>query len=280
MRKVLATDLDGTLFYPKRRVRLIDKNNLRILKSHVANDGHLILVTGRNYPFINKVFKKIGTSVDIIACNGAFVKAGNKILKAQIIEKNICLGIYQLLVTEMNDFVISLFTKDGQMAMCSHGVSFFKNILYRIVYNYQGTYAEKYLKGKKKMLKTVQEHDVFKILLYCGIGEEGKENAQKIANAIKKAYPTLEIAVEGSAIEITAYKCTKAEGLAIICEHYGYQNDDLVVIGDSANDITMFDVYPNSVCMSHATKEVQEHAKYVVDNFYDVEQYLLKENEK
>ncbi len=279
MRKVLATDLDGTLFYPKRRIGLIDKKNLSVIRKHLQCDGHVILVTGRNYPFIQKVIKKIGSSVDIIACNGAYIKAGNEVLKEQIIAKEESLAIFDLLTKKMDDFVVSFFGREGTMVMYRHGVSFFKNLLYLIVYNYQGTYAEKYLKGKKEILKLINTQGVFKILIYFGIGEKGRSNALKAAQIIKKALPNLEISIEGGSLEITDHDCNKAKGLELLCDYYGYSNDDIIVIGDSGNDVTMFDHYHHSFCMSHANKEVQEHATHVLDNFYEIESYLLKEKQ-
>ena len=47
MGKVIATDLDGTLFYPKRRVRMIKSKSLKFLRRHIDNGGRLVLVSGR-----------------------------------------------------------------------------------------------------------------------------------------------------------------------------------------------------------------------------------------
>ncbi len=279
MRKVLATDLDGTLFYPKKRICLIDKKNLRVIRNHLQNDGHVILVTGRNYPFIKKVIEKIGYPVDVIACNGAYVKASDTLLKESIISKEHSLALFDLILTQMDDLVLSLFGKDGSMVMFRHGVSFFKNLLYLFVYKYQGTYAEKYVKGKKEVLKMIENIGVYKFLIYFGVGEKGKNNALRAAKIFKERVPGLEISIEGSAMEITSEGCNKAEGLKLLCEHYGYHEDDIIVVGDSGNDITMFDHYPHSFCMSHAYKEVQSHAAHVLEHFYDIESYLLKEKQ-
>ena len=59
MRKVLATDLDGTLFYPRRKISMIAKRNYRMLEGHFAKQGKVVIVTGRNVPFSKKVAKKL-----------------------------------------------------------------------------------------------------------------------------------------------------------------------------------------------------------------------------
>ena len=47
-----------------------------------------------------------------------------------------------------------------------------------------------------------------------------------------------------------------------------------MVIGDSENDVPMFQAFPNSVCMSHASAAIKKQAKYNVHHFDEVEKYL------
>ena len=49
MIKLLATDLDGTLFYPKRKFTLMTRKNAKFLKDFYNAGGKVMLVTGRNY---------------------------------------------------------------------------------------------------------------------------------------------------------------------------------------------------------------------------------------
>ena len=55
MIKALATDLDGTLFYPKRKLRLMRSKNVRFLKKLISQGKKVILVTGRNRLVSSKV---------------------------------------------------------------------------------------------------------------------------------------------------------------------------------------------------------------------------------
>ena len=47
MIKVLATDLDGTLFYPKRKISLISGKNKKFLRKFVKEGKKVILVTAK-----------------------------------------------------------------------------------------------------------------------------------------------------------------------------------------------------------------------------------------
>lgn len=57
MNKIIATDLDGTLFYPKDRINIICKENLFFIQSFIDNGGKLVIVSGRSLLY-GKKFKK------------------------------------------------------------------------------------------------------------------------------------------------------------------------------------------------------------------------------
>lgn len=52
--------------------------------------------------------------------------------------------------------------------------------------------------------------------------------------------------------------------------------DEIAVIGDSGNDISMFEITKNSFAMSRAPKFVKEKANYIVDRVYNMEEYIDK----
>ena len=83
--KLIATDLDGTLFYPKKRSHMVTKENRAFIHRFVGDGGRILLVTGRNAYFGEKVGSKIGHPFDYIACNGSLVVSGGK----RIFEKGI-----------------------------------------------------------------------------------------------------------------------------------------------------------------------------------------------
>ena len=60
MAKILVTDLDGTLFYPKKKLGLIGKENLAFLREWIDSGNKLVLASGRNYKDADKILKKIG----------------------------------------------------------------------------------------------------------------------------------------------------------------------------------------------------------------------------
>ena len=113
MRKVLATDLDGTLFYPRRKISMIAKRNYRMLEGHFAKQGKVVIVTGRNVPFSKKVAKKLKHDIDIIACSGSYVEAEGKILKDEVLPGGVGQDIYDILDQKIPGFVVSVLGRNG-----------------------------------------------------------------------------------------------------------------------------------------------------------------------
>ena len=64
MIKVIATDLDGTLFYPKKRLRLIPKKNKEFLTRFASNGGKVVVVSSRGFNFASKLEKKCPFNLD------------------------------------------------------------------------------------------------------------------------------------------------------------------------------------------------------------------------
>ena len=80
MAKILVTDLDGTLLYPKKRLGLISKENLSFLRKWVDAGNKLVLASGRNYKDAEKFQKKIQRDFTFIGCNSAVIYENGKIV--------------------------------------------------------------------------------------------------------------------------------------------------------------------------------------------------------
>ena len=55
MIKLIATDLDGTLFYPKRRLTGMIKENKKFLKSFLNSGKDVLIASGRSTGMLSKL---------------------------------------------------------------------------------------------------------------------------------------------------------------------------------------------------------------------------------
>ena len=75
-------------------------------------------------------------------------------------------------------------------------------------------------------------------------------------------------------VEINDLEAQKGIILAKVVEKMGIKKGEVVVIGDSFNDYSMFTEFEESFAMGNAISEIKEIAKYVTDTNHNSE--LLK----
>ena len=99
--------------------------------------------------------------------------------------------------------------------------------------------------------------------------EEGINEVEKYFAQMKKEIGKITgIAVSSSFsdnIEITHMTAQKGIILAKVAQKMGFDRSEVMVIGDSYNDYSMFEVFEESVAMENAVPEIKQIAKYVTD---------------
>lgn len=68
---------------------------------------------------------------------------------------------------------------------------------------------------------------------------------------------------ENTMIEFVLKGCSKARGMEALLEHLGISQEDTMAIGDSTNDIPMFQAAKHTVCMGNGMEELKERADYI-----------------
>ena len=72
------------------------------------------------------------------------------------------------------------------------------------------------------------------------------------------------------------FRSSKSEGIDWYLKEHNCKAEDLYVVGDSGNDISMFKkFYNNSFCMNHSHPTVKKYAKTVIGDFEDLRDYIL-----
>lgn len=277
MNKTLAIDLDGTLFYPKKRRTMIPKKNLLFLQDFLSAGGRVVIVTGRNYNFAKRVMEKVGHSMDVIGCNGAMIYADGKMVDENAINPQVFEKCYKDLKDLFHFDNWIMMTRDVNMVLSIPNYLPFRKLLYRLVYASQGIYAEKFEINSQKFDHEMKQGKIYKVMIFFGLGKKGKQKACEATKMIREKFPEIEASWSDNFIELTAAVANKANGLKKYCDIVGIDHESLVVAGDSGNDIAMFkEFHENSFCMSHASPKIQKYAAHVIDMVADLEPYLKK----
>lgn len=60
--------------------------------------------------------------------------------------------------------------------------------------------------------------------------------------------------------EFTHPKLTKAVGVQMVAEKYGFQKDEIIAFGDTTNDIPMFEYVGYGICLENGSKDAKKKA--------------------
>ncbi len=269
MIKIIASDMDGTLLNSEHK---ISSENLKAIKEAQDKGIHFAIATGRDYLDVEPVLKECGLKCECIVSNGAEYRDSNgKILESINIDKNSLKEIFEI----MNKFGIKaeLFTNDGIYTPNSKEEAL-KGIAYMIhTFNRVESFEEclEMAKEDKRFarLKYIDDFDKFfegpievrKIFAFYN----NIEILNKVRNEIEKING---LAVSSSFIdniEITNKDAQKGLILAKVANKMGIDKSEVMIMGDSFNDYSMFTEFTETVAMENAIPEIKEIAKYITD---------------
>lgn len=276
MQKIIATDLDGTLFYPKDTKEMISKPNLFFLQNFIDKGGEAILISGRSDAYCRKTIKKIDRPCAAISYNGACIFDGEKMIYQNAIKNSEAKAIIDEIYKTYKNHGVFLMTENG---LSIHLVYKSKIIRYgfRLYYKTQGIYTENLLPYEDQYEKELNEGKIFKIMIYFGLGKRMQNKAKQANTILRNTYDNVECNWSRNVIEITAKDCSKAKALKYLLESQDALDKEVYVVGDSGNDISLFKAFPkNSFCMGHAPEAVKKYAKYTIDKFEDLSRYIFE----
>lgn len=264
MYKMVVVDLDGTLLNSKKQV---SKRNAEVInKIHNEKGVQFVIATGRNINDISQVIEAIGDTINkyIIASNGAIIK--DNVKDEYVLKK-------YLDKTEVLE-VIDAYREQN---------------LRGLVHTYDGQLTEENAKveiGTKVGLvqdlkKYYLENDVSTTSMLTLHGEEKdlREMEEKIKVSFRELDSTgiCDLAVEMEKgtyktkyIDIMKKDSTKANAIEILADYLHINKEEIIVMGDGANDISMFEVAGHKVAMGNANEELKKKADYITtDNNQD-----------
>ncbi|WP_232696687.1 HAD family hydrolase [Brevibacillus daliensis] len=79
-------------------------------------------------------------------------------------------------------------------------------------------------------------------------------------------------------LDLMPLHVSKGNAVNFLMKELGLTKDEVVCIGDSYNDIPMFNVVTNSFAMEHADDEVKQHATHIVKSVREACEWVSKEN--
>lgn len=271
-------DLDGTLFYPKKRFQFVSRQNIQFLKWAASAGHHLVFVTSRNRAFVQRVIEKIGLSVDIVSRNGSEVYYRNEIIHKTYLDPKQIKAVYEDIIKRHPRMMLSIDADSVSNLVYSKGKNWYLNLIYRLYYWYQGVYREPFLIDNAVFMDKLNSHgdDLQRLLIYFGLSNKSKKRSHDESERLSQAFPDLSILWIHSIIEVSPKSVSKANGLRLILQRERIEDDDVFVVGDSGNDLPLFESFNHSFVMAQAHPRIKKYAKHVIKRVYQLKPFIEK----
>lgn len=244
--KIVFTDVDGTLLDAEHRV--IPEACASVQK--LAQLGiPLVLVSARMPEGLTIIQREMGFTGPLVCYSGAYVldEQGTELLSHPIDIDTAC-EIKQFLDCELPGLTCSEYGYHTWICDDDQDP--------RI----QNEERITTLKVQNARLRDVFGSTGIHKFLLMGEPDEIEAAEKRIA----AAYPQLAVARSSAILcEVMSGKASKAEGVQVVCRHFGMDPSEAVAFGDGRNDIDMLAAVPESYAMANAPDEVKQVAAHV-----------------
>ena len=278
MAKLLAIDLDGTLFYPKRKRKCICKKNVLFLRKWIDEGNKVVLVTSRSTQFTQKLTGEIQRPVDFINCCSSQIIADGKMIYEQTMPNDKLKEVLKY-IEETYDPIAFLMTSETHPCIIKYSrkVSRFYLLFYHLWHWFQFSYREPYIVDNNLFEKELNESKIYKIMTFIGLRKNKAKISKETNKDLREAFTEVESSWTAQVNELTPAGCNKGNGVERYCQLMNINSDDVYVVGDSGNDITMFNkYYEHSYCMKRGHPSARKYAKHIITRVYKLEKLILR----
>ncbi|WP_084138999.1 Cof-type HAD-IIB family hydrolase [Halalkalibacter okhensis] len=265
--KLIAIDMDGTLLGGSHEVT---EENAQAVKEAQQLGVEVVVATGRDEKEARYPLKEAQITCPVISVNGAQFRDKNETLLSTIsISKETSKRVFDLFAT--HDIYFELYTNKGTFTD-NYGKAIQAVIDFFISAgsdedskSLQAMAKERFDMGilslteSYELLLKQEDTVILKILAF-------EKDKQKLNDVREKLQEISDIAISASApdnIEITNIGAQKGIAVQAYADKLGITMNEVMVIGDSFNDVSMFKIAGYKVAMGNAEKAIKDLADFV-----------------
>ena len=289
MIRVIASDMDGTLLGDDHRIA---PETLEAIKEAQEAGIRFMIATGRNFKGAMAELQDTGLVCDYVVGSGAEVRDPmQNVIETRVLSRELCRRVYK----SVKKFPVSvIFCTDGYDYRVGTPEEVEESLILELQLFHENMTREEILKTSvyrrikenSKVVSGLKEMEekkipVYKIFLFSD-DTDMVEQIDKVLGenrdiAVASSFPTN--------LEITDVRAQKGPVLKNYIERLGYAMDEVMVFGDSLNDLSMLEMdFGATVAMENASPEVKAAAKYVTKSnnehgvAYAIRELLKRQN--
>ncbi|WP_310831085.1 Cof-type HAD-IIB family hydrolase [Paenibacillus pedocola] len=266
---LIALDMDGTLLNEDGRISA--ENREAIL--HAQSLGHIVAIaTGRSYMDAERQLRLANLECPVVCLNGALLMLPDGSLAAsRPLDKEDIIPVLRWM-NEIPELYYEVYTKDNVYVELDKRVRLeklselkdeeipegFGWLLKAMIAKQFQQAAVTYVESMEEIWSK-EEDPIYKALAFSLNPEVLKEASTRFA-----AIPGLIItASHESNIEINHKEANKGNGVSLLAAHYDIPTEQVAVMGDSYNDLPMFETAGYKIAMGNAAALLKETADFI-----------------
>jgi Cof subfamily protein (haloacid dehalogenase superfamily) len=236
---LIALDMDGTLLNEEGKISQENKEAI----AHAQSLGHIVIIaTGRAYMDAERQLRLADLECPVVSMNGALVTLPDGTLAASkpLNKEDIIPALRWM--NEIPELYYEVYTEDNVYVELDKRV-----------------HLEKLSSLKDEDVWNKEENVIYKTLAFSLDRELLKEASMRFS-----AVPGLIITASHSHnIEINQKDANKGTGVQLMAAHYGIPAEQIAVMGDSYNDLPMFEIAGYRIAMDNAAAILKETADFI-----------------
>ena len=264
------SDCDGTLL--NNRSEIDDETILAITRFQEAG-GLFMLATGRNRWDAGYVTERVRNCVLNCDSGAALFDSDGKELMVHEIGKDKIRAMIDL--SKHYDLAIMYHGINGSYIACDYE-KFKERAIRQIESVYTPAMAEDIFDWVFNNIHCRYDVDISEIIDENIIRMEpvfvSESEYKLVCDECKRIFKDMNIYVGTflNNIEINSKESNKGKTVSEYCRLKGIKEDEVAVIGDSVNDISMFRLFDNSYCVQNGQSEAKRTAKYIIGSNDDL----------
>ena len=266
---LIALDMDGTLL---NEDGVISPGNREAIL-HAQSLGHIIAIaSGRSYMDAERHLRLADLECPVVSLNGAAVTMpGGMIVASRPLDKEDLIPVLRWM-NEIPELYYEIYTEDNVYVELNKRVRLEKlasledgevpeNVRWIVKLLVEKQFQQAAVTYVERMEEVwdKEENVIFKALAFSLNVDLLKEASTRFASI-----PGLIItASHENNLEINHHEATKGNGVTLLASHFGIPMDKVAVMGDSYNDLPMFEVAGYRIAMANAAPLLKETSDYI-----------------
>lgn len=265
MIKLIASDLDGTLLDEPNR---ISKINLDAIEYAYQKGAKFCFATGRDLQSVNDITCLLKHKPVLLLGNGSEVYDEDENLVFQNFFNNKYLEEVCEIMNE-HDVPHMIFTTDGFYTI-TDPVEVRQRFIERIGKIRNQEMAHIFATNMDKpcnnlvQIEDIQEFAKTKKVLKVEGFHYNSKPVEDVKKALEKFTELSHLSTGKNNVEVTNLTATKGLALKRYCEYANIKEDEVMVMGDSHNDLSMFEFFKYSFAPENSIQEIKDYAYKVV----------------